>query len=273
VAVIVASYMALVLLALGCILFQQRRRARKLDRAIKIVHAAYCQGDYQKGLQLAEGLKRGRSKTAAYWFFRGKMLYQLGQLSESESCLRAGLALDSEPNLKALALEDLGRVQLEQQRYEEAIRNFEASSQDVPGRASGHRAIAETWLRQGIREADASSYALLAVENARSGPASKWQIQEFHLAEALATLAWAVAVRSAETAEVERLLADTFTLCGEEDKPVLAHLHFLAGSAYSALATMDARERSAYHFQEAADADPDGNFGRLAKAAVRGAAA
>ena len=271
-AAMVASYVVLIL-AVGCILFQQRRRARKLQQAIQVVHAAYCQGDYQKGMRLAENLKRGRLKTAAYWFYRGKMLYQLGQLSEAESCFRSGLGMESGARMKAVAREDLGKVQVEQKRYEEAMRSFEDSTQDCPDRGSGHRAIAEMWLRQGIREAEALNFALLAVETARTSRVPESGSQSLDLAEALATLAWAVAVHSAETAEVERLVAEAFELCGEDDKPILAHLHYLVGAAYSVLGTIDARDQSAHHFQEAAAADPEGNFGRLAKAAVHGAAA
>jgi hypothetical protein len=89
----------------------------------------------------------------------------------------------------------------------------------------------------------------------------------------LATLAWAVAVQSADAAEVERQLQEAFPLVGAEYKPIRAHLHYLAGVAYSALGTTDAREKSARHFQQAAAGDPEGNFGRLAQAALPEAAA
>lgn len=230
-------------------------------------------GDYQRGLKLTDKLRRGRSKTSAYWLFRGKMLYQLGQLSDAESCLRSGLALESETRMRVLALEDLGRVQMEQQRYEEAVRSFEASIEIARDAGSGHRAIAELWLRQGIREAEALNFALMAVENARNSRASASQIQSIQLAEALATLAWAVAVHSGEAAEVERLVNEAIPLCGDDRKPTLAHLHYLAGAAYSVLGTIDGRDQCAHHFKEAAATDSQGIFGRLAKAAVHGAAA
>ena len=271
-AALMLSNLVLVLLAVGCVLFQQHRRAKKLEYAIKIVCEAYSRGQYQKGLTLAESLKRRKSKTAAYWFFRGTLLYQLGDLSEAESCLRSGIALESEPRKKALGREALGKVQMEQKRYEEALRSFEASIQDSPNRGSGHRATAEAWLRQGIRDADALNFALLAVENARTAQNVTQPLEEYQLAESLTTMAWAVAVHSGEASEVERLIGEAFSQCGEDQKPVLGHLHYLAGAAYSVLGTTDARDQSAYHFQEAAAIDPQGNFGRLAKAAAHSAA-
>jgi len=59
------------------------------------------------------------------------------------------------------------------------------------------------------------------------------------------------------------LLADTILLCGDKTKPYLAQAHYHAGCAYHELKIP---EKSAYHFRQAMEIDPQGVFGRLARA-------
>ena len=252
----------------ACFFLWWRGRVKKFQATVKLVDEACRKGEYERGLHLAEDLKKQRRTIPpAYWFLRGKLLYQLGRLPDAESCFRTELTLEADSRRKALAREALGRVLMEEKRYDAAIASFEASAEDCSDLGIGHCGIAEAYLRQGIRAADALGSARLAVEIARAARARHKQLQDMDLAEAMATLAWAVAAHSADASEVDRLVADAFPLCSEEYKPIQAHLHFLAGGAYSALGGRGAREKSADYFQQAAAADPQGNFGRLAKAA------
>ena len=75
----------------------------------------------------------------------------------------------------------------------------------------------------------------------------------------------AEAVNSGDTREVERLLASAFTFCPETAVPFRAKAHYHTGRAYSALGKT---EDSASQFERAASLDPNGNYGRLGKAAM-----
>ena len=244
---------------------------KNFEQAIQVVTEAYRKGEYESGLQLAEKLKRARSTPPVYWLFRGRMLYQLGQLKEAEYCLRRSSSMETEPRRQAPAREALGKVLMEQKQYDEAIANFEACMEACPASGSGHRALAEAWLRKGIRAGDALGSARLAVKIARTERARTRYTQSLNLAEALATLAWAVAAHSSDAAEVERLLEEAFPLCGDEYRQIRAHLHCMAAAAYSALGTAGGRERSADHLQQAAAADPQGTYGRRAAALLEAA--
>jgi|ERR1017187_1086663 tetratricopeptide (TPR) repeat protein len=257
-----------VLIVLACWLLWWRVQVKQFQETVKAVEEAYLRGEYERGLKLAENLKQRRSTPPDYFWLRGEVLYQLGKLPEAESCLQTGLKLEAEAPKKAVAREALGRVLTELNRYDEAIACFEASIEECPDLGSGHRAMAEVYLRQGIRAADALGGARLAVKLARAARAHNKQIQDLNLSEAQATLAWAVAAQAGDAQEVDRLLADAFLLCGEEYRPIRAHLNCLAAAAYLALGTPSAREKSAGHLQLASIGDSVGNFGRRAKAGL-----
>jgi tetratricopeptide (TPR) repeat protein len=257
-----------VLIGLACWLLWWRFQVKKFQETVQGVQEACLRGEYEKGLKLAEDLKQRRSTPPPYFLLRGEMLYQLGKLTEAESCIQTGLNLETEARQKAVAREALGRVLTEMKRYDDAIACLEASVQDCPDLATGHRAIAEVYLRQGIRAADALGSARLAVKLASTGRADSKQLQDLNLSEAQATLAWAVAAHAGDAEEVDRLLANAFLLCGEEYRPIRAHLNCLAAAAYVALGTPSARGKSAGHLQLASIGDSVGNFGRRARAGI-----
>jgi hypothetical protein len=59
------------------------------------------------------------------------------------------------------------------------------------------------------------------------------------------------------------MLTEAFALCGTKTKPILAQLHYHAGRTHSALKNA---EKSRAHFRQATEIDPQGIFGRLARA-------
>lgn len=261
-----------VLLVLAAGLWFLRRRARKRLRqaigfaqALKSVQQAYQDGDYERGLRLSEGLRQGKFMTPVYWYFRGKILYQLGEQTEAEECLRKSLALETDPRKQALCQEGLGKVLMEQARYADARTCFEECVRENPERGGGHRGVAEAYLREGVQIADAVSRAQQAVEVDRNREAQTAQIHNINLGEALGTLAWAVAAQSSNAAEVERLLSPAFSLCGDEHKSSLAQVHYHAGEAWLAVGAAD---RSGRHFRQAATIDPHGVFARLSQTAA-----
>lgn len=252
-----------------------RQSRKKLGRAVRATKAlddmldSYRRADFEAVLRKSEALKDGSAKTAAYCFFRGKALYQLGRLVEAEASLQEARSLEQDDRRIALSSEALGYALLEQQRYAEAIAYFESCIRIWPDRGCGHRAVAEAMLRQG-KAADAVVRARRAAAIDRHAQALTDEIHNLNLAEALATLAWAVAADSGDAPEVMRLVAEALPLCGGDNKPILGQLHYHAGRAYAALGIA---ERSAEHFEQASAADPQGNYGRLARAAVSSAAA
>jgi tetratricopeptide (TPR) repeat protein len=251
------------------------RNRGKLGRAIDATKAlddmleSYRSGDFQSVLHKSEKLKNGSARTAAYCFFRGKALYQLGRFAEAEASLQEARSLEQDERRVALSTEALGYALLEQQRYADAIACFESCIRIWPDRGCGHRAVAEALLRQG-KAADAAVRARRAAAIDRNAQALSDEIHNLNLGEALATLAWAVAADSGDAPEVTRLVAEALPLCGDDNKPILGQLHYHAGRAFGALGVA---ERSAEHFEQAIAADPQGNYGRLARAAASSAAA
>jgi len=255
------------LLIYGAIWYWGHRGHRMIARgtqtlnALELVTASYRAGDYQTALQQAEGLKHGSSKTAEYCFFRGTMLHQLAKFSDAEACLREGLPLQPDARSQALTSNVLGTVLMDMERYPEALSCFEDSIRVWLDRGTGHREIAEVWLRQGRNLPEALARARRAVEIDRASPALSPETHNYRVGEDLALLAWAEAANSADAPRVDALLAEAFPLCATGSKMVQAQQHYYAGRAYSALRLL---EKAAEHFLEARTVDPQGQFGRLA---------
>lgn len=238
-------------------------RATKTIDALEAVTASYKAGDYQTALQQTESLKDGFSKTPEYCFFRGTMLHQLGKFSEAEASLREGLALETEARRQALSSNVLGTVLMDMERYPEALSCFEDSIRVWLDRGTGHREIAEVWLRQGRNLPEALTRARRALEIDRASPALSAETHDYRVGEDLALLAWAEAANSATVAQVDALLAEAFPLCASAAKMVQAQQHYYAGRAYLSLKLL---EKAALHFREARAIDLQGQFGRLAVA-------
>ena len=261
--------------------FWSRKGHRAIARGIRTISAingvmaAYREGDYETGLQKAEGLKHGFTKTAEYCFFRGTMLHHLGQLEEAEASLREGLPLEEEPSRRALVYNTLAEILMDQGRYPEAIAFYENAGRAWPDRGANHRGIAEVWLRQGREFPEALEHARQAVEIDRKASGLKKEALDTRLGEDLATLAWAVAANasnqsaqdsaSSAAAEVESFLKEAFQLCDAKTKPILAQVHYQAGKAYEALAM---KEKAGENFRRATELDPKGTYGRLARASA-----
>ena len=131
------------------------RRVVRRQRIILAQLAAYRRGDYDEQLRIVEALKDSRADRPVYLFFRGKALYEMGELAKAEEALRDGLPLQPKAVFAALTEEALGETLLEQGKYGEAIVAFESSRRRSPARGGPDRLIAETILRQGGPAADA----------------------------------------------------------------------------------------------------------------------
>jgi tetratricopeptide (TPR) repeat protein len=162
----------------------------------------------------------------------------------------------------ALSYNTLAEILMDQERFAESIEFYENAGRTWPGRGSNLRGIAEVWLRQGLKSSHALETARQAVEIDRSATGLTKELLDQRLGEDLAVLAWAVAAHSGDAREVESLLAEAFSLCSKTN-PILGQVHYHAGRAYAGL---QMAEKSRDHFRQAAEIDPHGIFGRLARA-------
>lgn len=226
---------------------------------------AYRRGDYKRALKESDGLRIGPYVTAAYYFFRGGMLFQLGAFVEAEARLREALRLEENARLRALVFGQLGTIVLEQQRFDEAISFFEDSIRAFPDRGGAHRGIAEVRLRQGRELGEALNRAEKAVSMDQKVSGLDGEAGSINVAEDLGVLAWAVAEVTHNQADVERLLGEAFPLCGTLSVPMLAKLHYHAGESYKALRAAD---KVLEHLRKSAEVDPQGIFGRMASSKI-----
>jgi tetratricopeptide (TPR) repeat protein len=237
----------------------------RLKSAIAAVTSAYRAGDYATALEKTDDLKDRSTITAPYCFFRGSMLHYLGRFGDAEASLREGLFLEEKPHQRALAFNTLASVLMDQQRYVEAIEFYENASRAWLDRGASHRGIAEVWLRQGREFSEALKQAQEAVAiDKRAGGLTKVAL-EHRLGEDLAVLAWALAANSAGIGTIEFLSGEAIRLCGNAAKAILAQVHYHVGQAYLAL---QSTEKSLEHFHHAAEIDPQGIFGSMARSTI-----
>lgn len=226
------------------------------------VLSAYREGDYQLALKKCESLGKNSQR---HFHFKGMLLYKVGRLEDSERLLRQGLVGCTDKKELSLIQEALGTTLVDLGRLDEAIVSFEQSLRQGPERSARHRAVAAAWLAAGGAPAKALSNAQVAARIAYSDSVADPDPEKMDLCEAVSTLAWAVAVNAKDEWEIGKLDRETSALCNEKDKPASALMHYCMGRAYSELGKT---KPSNEHFAKAAAAEPQGNFGRLAKTAL-----
>jgi tetratricopeptide (TPR) repeat protein len=242
---------------------------RSIRRSQGVLHkqlAAYRRADYRAQLQEIEHFRVGNSEPAHYLFFRGVGCFELGQLKEAEESLRRSLAMEHRCGQRILCLDQLGRVLMEQDRYDEAEALFRDSISEGPHRGGGHRSMAELLLRRGECDSKALEEARAATAADRAAPVHPSDLgsetHKLNVGESLAVYAWALARNGGTRADVEETIMEALAIGPSAAKPVLSEIHYFAGQAYAAL---DDTVESSRHFRCATDIDPDGNYGRLSR--------
>ncbi len=278
----VSNILSIVLLVgLWWFLLTKRKRAASLGSWL----AAYRRGDYAAALEATEHfLRAGRLRD--YWALRGGTLMQLGQLEEAEKSLNQAVALappsgpilhpispgrtpTKSQKLSALAGAMLVELYLEQSQYNEAIKRCEASLRDWPGYGPFHAHMAEACLRRGDLPSQALKWATLAVEESRAGKGLAGESRNINLSETLTTLARAVAADSKNREQVDLLVGEAVKLAGAHSVvPTSAFVQFQSGLAYAALGDAD---RARQFWEEASRLDPQGRWGRAARAELTAA--
>ncbi len=237
----------------------------RLKSVISAIMSAYRTGDYAIALEKTDDLKDGSTITAPYCYLHGSMLHYLGRFGEAEASLRAGLFLEVDSRKRALVFDTLASVLMDQQRFTEAIECYEHASRAWPDYGASRRGIAEVWLRQGRESPEALKQAQQAVAIDKRATGVSREVLEHRLGEDLAVLAWALAVNSAGAGTVEFVLSEAIRLCSTGAKAILAQVHYHAGKAYLAL---QSARKSEEHFCRAAEIDPQGIFGVMARSTI-----
>jgi tetratricopeptide (TPR) repeat protein len=234
------------------------RTGKGASHSQDVMMKAYLKGDYQTAFFRAIDP-----------FFKGTMMMQMGQFGPAEQILQHVAAGSKEPRTGAIANSVLGQVLVEEKQYDRAMECFRTARILWQERGFPERRMAELWLRRGGNSAEALQLARRGLEKEQTFEGLSPDSKNMNLRETTATLAWAVAVESHDTAEVDQLLAEALRIPAVDhpvDTTALMHLHF--GYAYAALGDMD---KSIHHLDEAARIDPNGLAGRAAKTPVTAA--
>ena len=153
---------------------------------------------------------------------------------------------------------------MEQGRYDEAMRSYEAALHAFPGIRRPYRGMAELLLRQKKNPEQALEY----VESILDFSDVSWHERKLNgrpQDDYWALKAWALA-RLGRSSEVEPAIENALKATDQSSVPDLAATHYRAGMAMQALGKQSsANER----FKRAVELDPAGRRGTLAKAALR----
>lgn len=238
-------------------------------RILKTQMEAYRRGDYRGQMKAVEGYRRKGQELAHYFFYRGSALAQLGQFDEAVDALRRSLAIKTDPRLTSICRSQLGSVFLDAGRWDQAQECFRQSIAETPDRSSPHRGMAELFLRREMRPEDALTEAQTALALDRPQTNSRTELAKLNyntnLAESLSLVAWAVTANEGTEAQVDKLVNEALAVCDPHTKPVLAEIHYFAAMAWSALSKPS---EAASHFRLAAELDPEGTYGRMARSAT-----
>jgi len=264
------------ILSLLKLLFSHSKAMRSLRSAlgknalIDSVLIPFRAGDYESALQAAEAINTADGESHEYCFYRGTILMYLSRFEESEKWLRKLTAIrQSDNKLSAIGWSTFGALFLAQRRLDEAMECFRKAYNIWPERGSADRDIAEVWLCRGDSPSEALKHATLAVEKDRTRDHGSKEVHDLNLSENLATLAWATAVVSHDQEQVDRLVSEAADLVRGGSVQTVAQVHYHCGQAYAALNNF---LKSEQHFEEASRVDPNGLWGRTARAARAGAA-
>ncbi|HLK21999.1 MAG TPA: tetratricopeptide repeat protein [Bryobacteraceae bacterium] len=193
----------------------------------------------------------------------GHILLLAGRYREAEQSLRSSFTSSSAGVTYGAALEFLGDALMEQGRYDEAQRCYEAALHSFSWLRRPYRGMTEMLLRQGRypqkalesveKILDFAGLSTIQIKNNGKPQDDYWALKAWALASAGQSSQAVLAIDSALAATNPKCLPD------------LAATHYRAGRAMQALGNLtEAKE----HFRKAVEFDPNGRRGTLAKAAL-----
>jgi tetratricopeptide (TPR) repeat protein len=232
--------------------------------ALRAMNQAVRRGDYEGALNIIRWFHFYNPSGSEALRLSGHILLLAGRYREAEDALRRSFTSSHAAATYGMALEYLGDTLMEERRYDEALRCFEAALHTFTWLRRPYRGMAEMLLRQGQdpRKAleciekiiDYSGLSKLEIRNNGRPQDDYWSLK-----------AWALASigRSSEVpGAIENALKATSPKC----RPDLAATHYRAGMAMQVLGNISEAQE---HFRRAVEFDPNGRRGTLAKAALR----
>jgi tetratricopeptide (TPR) repeat protein len=223
-------------------------------------------GDYAGALEILEGAPEKLKETPEFFYLRGTVLKQLGDLPEAEADLRQALAMDGKPEQLAIYQSELGQILSFQERHAEALRCFQASTQLAPALAASMRGMAEACLRMGHND-NAFEWAKRAVDadhhaiknNSLMG---QQEVLQMNLSADLATLAWVIAAHTQDAESVGAIANEALQLAGYKHITNVSQVNYHLGLAYT---TLGDKARGGDHWERAVRSDAKGHWGRSAQ--------
>jgi len=193
----------------------------------------------------------------------GHVLLMAGRYREAEDTLRRSLASAHARESYGSALEFLGDTLMEQGRYDEATRSYEAALHAFPWRRRPYRGMAEMHLRQGKRAEQAIEW-IEKITDFKGLSFGQRKMNGRPEDDYWALKAWALA-RLGRRQETDDAIENALKATDKNVLPDLAATYYRAGLAMQALGK-DAEARD--YFERAVQSDPIGRRGKLAKAAI-----
>ena len=229
---------------------------------LKWIYAKLERGNYDSALRRANRLVRWWPDAATIRYMRGTVLLFAGRPVEAEANLRETIAREWKGGApKAIALTNLGYALLDQERYAEAAQTFQEANALDPASGASFNGLAEVQLRQDQQPFEALRNVDCAIELKR--PAAN--TDRHMLGYMWANRAWALA-RLGRSEEALAAIENARAESRPEFGPGFAGVHWRIGIA---LAAMGHKSQALDHFQQALDADPQGNYGIRAARARR----
>jgi tetratricopeptide (TPR) repeat protein len=212
---------------------------------------------YGKALKMLDGPLSWPS-ASLYKSLRADTLFFSGRAQEAETILRELVEPRRNAADRVIGLENLGRVLLAQSRYQEARQSFEAAARLTPTRSVAFSGLAEWRLLQGTGPGLALQDAERALQSYRNSLIERTARE--HLAAIRGNQAWALALLG-HAAESQQAIEAGAREMDPKHMPEVAGFYWRAGMAMLALENATA----AAFFRRAAELDPQGYYGGLAK--------
>ncbi len=231
---------------------------------LNLMNRATRRGDYDGALKLIRWFYFYNPSSMEALRMSGHMLLLAGRYREAEVTLRRSLASSQARESYGSALEYLGDALMEQGRYEEASRSYEAALHAFPWLHRPYRGLAEMLLRQEKNPEE----ALARVEEIVDFSGLSWHKRKLNGApqdDYWALKAWALA-RLGRSSEAALAIENALKATNKDCLPDLAATHYRAGMAMQALGHLTSANQ---HFRRAVELDPRGRRGTLANMALR----
>jgi len=229
---------------------------------VKLMNQALRRGDYEAALRIIRWFHFYNPSGAEALRLTGHAYLFAGRYSDAEDALRRSLSSARASQTYGTALERLGDALMEQGRYDEALRSYEAALHSFAWMRRPYRGITELHLRRGE-----NTQALSTVEKIIDfdGLSLAQRKSNGHPQDDYWALkAWALA-RTGQSSQVATAIENALKAANPHCPPDVAAVHYRAGMAMQALGNMSEANR---HFEQAVKLDPRGRFGTLAKAAL-----